>query len=93
MKVLIFGGSGKIGSAVAWDLAKDKDIKTIGIVGRHKDVLEKTKKWIGSDKVVPCILDINKKEEFKFIRFRFTLVSFHSHSRHSHQVLDIHRYS
>ncbi len=63
MKVLVFGGSGKIGSAVAWDLARDKDVKTIGIVGRHKEILEKTKKWIGSDKVVPCILDINKKED------------------------------
>ncbi len=47
MKALVFGGTGKVGQAVALDFAKDKDIKTVGIVGRHKDALEKTKKWIG----------------------------------------------
>ena len=62
MKALVFGGSGKIGSAVAWDLAKDKQVETIGITGRRKDALEETKKWIGSDKVVPHVLDINDKE-------------------------------
>lgn len=61
MKALVFGGSGKIGSAVAWDLAKDKQVKTIGITGRRKDALEETKKWIGSDKVVPHVLDVNDK--------------------------------
>ena len=61
MKALVFGGSGKIGSAVAWDLAKDKQVETIGITGRRKDALEETKKWIGSDKVVPHVLDVNDK--------------------------------
>jgi lysine 6-dehydrogenase len=63
MKILVFGGSGKIGSAVAWDLNKDDAIKTIGIVGRHIDSLERVKKWIGSDKIVPHVLDINNKAE------------------------------
>lgn len=62
MKALVFGGSGKIGSAVAWDLAKDKDIDAIGIVGRRKEALEKIKKWIGSDKVIPHILDVSDRE-------------------------------
>ena len=62
MKVLVFGGSGKIGSAVAWDLAKDKQIKAIGITGRRKHALEETKAWIGSDKVIPHVLDVNDKE-------------------------------
>lgn len=61
MKALVFGGSGKIGSAVAWDLAKDKQVETIGITGRRKDALEETKKWIGSDRVVPHVLDVNDK--------------------------------
>ena len=65
MKILVFGGSGKIGSAVAWDLAKDPGIKTIGIAGRHMESLDRVKKWIGSDKIVPHILDINNKEEAK----------------------------
>lgn len=61
MKVLVFGGSGKIGSAVAWDLAPDNDVAAIGIVGRHEAALDKVMKWVGSDKVVPHILDINDK--------------------------------
>lgn len=51
MKVLIFGGSGKIGSAVAWDLAKDPEVKQIGLVGRNTDSLNEVKKWIGSDRI------------------------------------------
>ena len=65
MKALVFGGTGKVGSAVAWDLAKDKEVKKVGIVGRHKDALEKTRKWIGSDKVSAHILDLTKKSETK----------------------------
>lgn len=63
MKILVFGGSGKIGSAVAWDLAKDNEIEAIGIVGRHKDTLEQVKNWIGSDKVVVHVLDISNKQD------------------------------
>ena len=62
MKALIFGGSGKIGSAVAWDLAKDEQITAIGITGRRKHALDEAKAWIGSDKVIPHVLDVNDKE-------------------------------
>ena len=65
MKVLIFGGSGKIGSAVAWDLAKDKDVERVGIVGRKKESLEKVKEWINSDKVVVHVASIDDEEEIK----------------------------
>ncbi len=63
MKILIFGGSGKIGAAVAWDLAKDKDVEAIGLVGRHRATLQKTKDWVGSKKIVLHTLDVNKKKE------------------------------
>ncbi len=62
MKILVFGGSGKIGSAIAWDLAKDKEVEEIGIVGRRKQALEKVKSWVGSDKVKVCVLNINNKK-------------------------------
>ncbi len=62
MKALIFGGSGKIGSAVAWDLAKDKRIDAIGITGRRLDALEKVKKWVGSDCIVPHVLDVTDRD-------------------------------
>jgi len=69
MKVLIFGGSGKIGSAVAWDLSKDKEIKQIGIVGRREEDLKKAKTKIGSKKVLIHVLDIeNKRETSKLMK-------------------------
>jgi saccharopine dehydrogenase-like NADP-dependent oxidoreductase len=57
MKILIFGGSGKIGSAAAWDIAKSHVAECVGIAGRSIDSLEKTRKWIGSDIVTCHILD------------------------------------
>ena len=65
MKALVFGGTGKVGAAVALDFAQDKDIKTVGIVGRNKEALERTRKWIGSDKVVMHVLDISNEKETK----------------------------
>jgi len=66
MKVLVFGGSGKMGSAVAWDLVKNSkvgEVGIIGITGRRENALEKTKKWINSDKIVLHAIDINSREE------------------------------
>ncbi len=63
MKILIFGGSGKIGSAVAWDLATDPEVKQIGIVGRKRETLERVKKWIGSEKISIHVLNIDDREE------------------------------
>jgi len=65
MKALVFGGTGKVGSAVAWDLARDNEIEAVGIAGRRKDALEKTKKRIGSEKIVPHVLDISDREKTK----------------------------
>ena len=66
MKVLVFGGSGKMGSAVAWDLAKNSkvgEVGIIGITGRRENTLEKTKKWIDSDKIVLHTIDVNNRKE------------------------------
>jgi len=65
MKALVFGGSGKIGSAVAWDLAQDPGIEKVGICGRRIKTLEKTKEWIKSKKIVPHVLDVNDKQAAK----------------------------
>jgi saccharopine dehydrogenase-like NADP-dependent oxidoreductase len=62
MDILVFGGSGKIGSAIAYDLAQQNDVTSIGIVGRHKATLEKVKQWVGSDKVGVHVLDINDRK-------------------------------
>lgn len=63
MKILIFGGAGKIGSAAAWDLANVDSVEKIGLVGRHKDTLDSTKKWINSEKIVLHQADIHNKDE------------------------------
>jgi len=65
LKVVIFGGTGKIGSAIAWDLAKNEGIECVGIVGRNYQSLEKTRAWINSDNIFPCVLDINDTESVR----------------------------
>lgn len=66
MKVLVFGGSGKMGSAVAWDLAKNcqvGEVGIIGITGRQQNTLKKIKKWINSNKIVLHAIDVNNRQE------------------------------
>lgn len=63
MKALVLGGTGKIGSVVAKDLSEQEEFSQIGLVGRNKESLEKTKKWIGSNKIVTHPLDLTKKQE------------------------------
>lgn len=58
MKVLVFGGVGKISSPVAWDLAGDDEIESFGIVARNDKSLEKTLSWIASERVSAHVLDI-----------------------------------
>jgi lysine 6-dehydrogenase len=66
MKVIVFGASGKVGGAMAWDLVRfNKDVDQVGIVGRRKEALEATRAWIKSDKIVPHAVDVADKEEIK----------------------------
>jgi lysine 6-dehydrogenase len=59
MKILVFGGSGKMGAAVAWDLVQQGDVETVGLVGRREEALARTREWIGSKKVALHPLDIH----------------------------------
>ena len=65
MKILVFGGSGKIGAAVAWDLVKAEDVETVGLIGRRRDALDKTTSWIASPKLKLHILDIDDTQALK----------------------------
>jgi saccharopine dehydrogenase-like NADP-dependent oxidoreductase len=67
MKILVFGGSGKIGTAVAWDLVKEDDVETVGLVGRRAEALDKTKSWIGSPKLKSHVLDIDDTQTLKSV--------------------------
>jgi len=61
MNILVFGGSGKIGSAVAWDLARDPAVTRVGIVGRNLATLKRVAAWAGSEKVVPHTADVEDR--------------------------------
>jgi len=65
MNILIFGGSGNIGAAVAWDLVKANDVETVGIIGRRRDALAKTRSWIANSKVNIHVLDIADTQAVK----------------------------
>lgn len=51
MKILVFGGSGQIGAAVAWDLVRREEVTEVGLVGRHNAGLMATRKWLGDEKI------------------------------------------
>lgn len=61
MKILVFGGSGKMGAAVAWDLAKQEDVSEIGLIGRRKETLDRTKDWVNSPKIRTHTVDVGNK--------------------------------
>jgi saccharopine dehydrogenase-like NADP-dependent oxidoreductase len=65
MKILVFGGSGKIGAAVAWDLVKADDVDTVGLIGRKREALDKTKSWIANPKLKSHILDIDDTQTLR----------------------------
>ena len=93
MKVLVFGGSGKMGSAVAWDLAKNSkvgEVGIIGITGRRENALEKTKRWINSDKIILHAIDVNNREETMKLMKRYDVGAITLPDRKcSYQVVDI----
>jgi saccharopine dehydrogenase-like NADP-dependent oxidoreductase len=67
MKVLVLGGSGKIGSAVAWDLARFGGFEAVGIAGRRRDSLKRARAWIGSDRISCHVLDTADSEKTKLL--------------------------
>jgi len=71
MNILIFGGSGKIGAAVAWNLVKANDVDTVGIIGRHEETLERTRAWINSPKIRTYMLDITDIQAVKSLMQRY----------------------
>ena len=71
MKVLVFGGSGKMGAAVAFDLVRDQTVEAVGLVGRRREALEQTRAWLGSDKVVLHALDVERKDDVMALMRRY----------------------
>ena len=65
MKILVFGGSGKMGAAVAFDLAREPAVTAIGLVGRRSEALEKARAWLASPKVAVHALDVERMDDVK----------------------------
>lgn len=61
MKVLVLG-AGKIGSVVAWDLAKRNEVELVGVADVQEYARERAKNWINSDKIVLHSLDVTNKQ-------------------------------
>jgi lysine 6-dehydrogenase len=62
MKVMVFGGSGKMGRAVAWDLIKQDDVEVVGLVGRRQETLAEVRELIGSAKIAIHALNIEERD-------------------------------
>ena len=50
MRVIVFG-SGKMGSVIAWDLARNEKVEAVGIFDVHQQALADTRDWINSEKI------------------------------------------
>lgn len=63
MKIAVFGGNGRMGAAVAFDLVRQDDVESVGLVGRRADALERTRTWLASPKVVTRVLDVANRAD------------------------------
>jgi lysine 6-dehydrogenase len=63
MKVLVFGGGGKMGSTVAFDLLKSSEVTTIGLADRCQESLDRVQAWLKSPKVSTHLVDVNNQGE------------------------------
>jgi lysine 6-dehydrogenase len=63
MKLLVFGGGGKMGSTVAFDLIHQDAVTQVGLADRSHGALENARAWLKSPKVVTHQVDVSKKDE------------------------------
>jgi len=63
MKVLVFGGGGKMGSIVAFDLIRNPDVTVVGLADRSHGALENARSWLRDPKVVTHQVDVSRADE------------------------------
>jgi lysine 6-dehydrogenase len=89
MKVLVFGGGGKMGSTVAFDLIHSPDVTVVGLADRSHGALENARAWLGNPKVVTHQVDVNKKDELAALMKHYDVgVNTLPDRRTSYQVVD-----
>ena len=62
MRVMVFGGSGRMGRAVAWDLIKQDDVEVVGLVERRQEALAEVSELIGSAKIAIHALNVEDRD-------------------------------
>lgn len=65
MKVLVFGGNGKMGRAVAYDLVREPQVERVGLAGRRLEALDETHRWLDSTGVALHALDVTEESSVK----------------------------
>ena len=89
MKVLVFGGGGKMGSTVAFDLLKNEAVKEVGLADRSYGALENVRAWLKSPHVVVHHVDVTDKEELTALMKHYDVgVNTLPDRRTSYQVAD-----
>ena len=87
MKILVFGGSGKMGMAVAFDLAKDPAVTQIGLAGRRKDALASARTWLKSPKAVVHPIDVEQVADVKALMKQYDVIACTLPDRHTSYLL------
>ena len=63
MKVLVFGGGGKMGSIVAFDLVRNSDVTVVGLADRSHGALENARAWLRDPKIVTHQVDVSRADD------------------------------
>ncbi len=63
MKVLVFGGGGKMGSIVAFDLLHNDEVTVVGLADRSHGALENARAWLKSPKIVTHQVDVGRADD------------------------------
>ncbi len=63
MKVIVLGGSGAQGKAVAFDLAQNENVEQIVLADLNKSALDHVAGWINSPKCKTTVVDCSKEHE------------------------------
>ncbi len=89
MNILVFGGSGKIATAVAWYLVRRDDVETVGLVHRRRGALRATAASLKAGKFRTHNLDIlDRQRTMKLMRAYDVGVIALPHRLSSHRLFD-----
>ncbi len=64
MKILVIG-SGKMGSAIAWELCTHPEVKSIGLVDAYQPSLDRTLSWINDARITPYLIENGDRDSLK----------------------------